>query len=351
MLVSIVVPVFRPEQNLDEILSNLKNQILPPGYKIEILIVDGEDLDSTKDFCVRHKLKYIVNKARDPVTSRYIGFELASGDLVCFIDQDERFCSNGAIELRINSFLNHRNLVVLFPTGYKIGSYMDTPNIYSSIFGDPFNQFFYKLPNDGNRAKLLSRKLNLIHNEGVYLNSNQIDKPNSVLLEFGNMGSVVNKTRLKKILDIEINASDIPNLFFLLFLNLNTVGILKNDLIIHHSSQSWKTVRKKIKWRIYNNIYDNNTSINSTSLSHKYRSKYTTDLAGLHTRVLRVKKIWFLILVFIPIWPIVSSLKLVVNFRRIQFFYVILLNYYLVLTYGILKSRLVLNKIQRKIVV
>jgi glycosyltransferase involved in cell wall biosynthesis len=107
MLVSIVVPVFRPEQNLDEILSNLKNQILPPDYKIEILIVDGEDLDSTKDFCVRHKLKYIVNKARDPVTSRYIGFELASGDLVCFIDQDERFCSNGAIELRINSFLNH----------------------------------------------------------------------------------------------------------------------------------------------------------------------------------------------------------------------------------------------------
>jgi glycosyltransferase involved in cell wall biosynthesis len=345
MLISIVVPVFQPEQNLEEILSNLKNQILPPGYKIEILIIDGENLDSTKDFCVRHKLKYFVNEAQDPVTSRYIGFELASGDLVCFIDQDERFCSNSAIELRIKSFLKHRNLVILFPTGYKIGSHMNTPNMYSSIFGDPFNQFFYKLPNDDNRAKLVSRKLNLTHNEGVYLNSNQIKKPNSILLEFGTMGSVVNKTRLKKILHFEINASDIPNLFFLLFANLNTVGILKNDLVIHHSSQSWKTVRKKIKWRIYNNIYDNKTNINFTSLSNKYRGRYTSDLADLHKRVLLIKKIWFVILVLIPIWPIASSLKLVIHFRRIQFFYIILLNYYLVLTYGILKFKLVWNKI------
>jgi glycosyltransferase involved in cell wall biosynthesis len=348
MLISIVVPVFQPEQNLEEILSNLKNQILPPGYKIEILIVDGENSDSTKDFCVRHKLKYFVNKAQDPVTSRYIGFELASGDLVCFIDQDERFCSNSAIEIRIKSFLKHRNLVILFPTGYKIGSHMNTPNMYSSIFGDPFNQFFYKLPNDDNRAKLVSRKLNLTHNEGVYLNSNQIKKPNSILLEFGNMGSVVNKTRLKKILHFEINASDIPNLFFLLFANLNTVGILKNDLVIHHSSQSWKTVRKKIKWRIYNNIYDNKTNINFTSLSNKYRGRYTSDLADLHKRVLLIKKIWFVILVLIPIWPIASSLKLVIHFRRIQFFYIILLNYYLVLTYGILKFKLVWNKILKK---
>jgi glycosyltransferase involved in cell wall biosynthesis len=342
MLLSIIVPVFKPEKHLEELFADLISQKLPSGSNLEIIVVDGENSNFTKIFCERKRISYFANPDQDPVIGRYIGYKEAGGELICFIDQDERFTSELALNRRINSFLQYKKLVALFPSGYEIGPYMSTANMYSSLFGDPFNHFFYNQPNDNYRANGIFKRLEFEEDEQIFLNSKDNGRSNSVLMEFGNMGTVLSKERLNKIFDNDILAEDIPNLFYKLTPNIESVGILKNDLIKHYSSTSWKSVRSKIRWRVRNNL-QSNSSINASSLSQKFRNERNEKSKSLAIRFLLVKKIIFVILVVIPVWPLLSTLMLIVKYKRIQLLNAFLLNYYLIFVYVALKVRFVLK--------
>jgi hypothetical protein len=243
------------------------------------------------------------------------------------------FESNVAIKKRVTKFDEHHDLTILFPSGYRIGKYMSTSNMYSSLYGDPFNHFLFKFPNNSERDKNILNNYHFHRVNGLISNNVLIKDSKHLLMEFGNMGCVLHRGRLIRYLGDNLNAYDIPNLFYLLLPKLNSIGILEGDAIIHYSSDNWAATRSKIRWRISNNLSLKNSNISRSSLSAR---------SGIGEKIL-IQKIFFALLTIIPIWSTYSALKLVIKYRRIGFLNLIPLSYYLLFKYTYLKFRLALD--------
>jgi hypothetical protein len=334
--ISIAVPVYKSGSLLTQLVSNIRSQKLLDGSSIEILIIDGENSKVTEQFCENNNLIYIPNPDKDSVTARIKGLKSAKNELVCFLDQDEIFDSDAAIQTRLNKFTEHQSLIILFSSGYCIGDYMSTSNMYSSLFGDPFNQFIYNFPNNSNRIKNLLKKCNFKKVENMILNSRKSDNTKQVIMEFGNMGSVVHRSRLYSCIIRELNPYDLPDLFYILLSNLNTIGILDGDEILHFSSDKWATTRSKINWRIRNNLNFENSNINLSSLSARH--------GRVNRNGLLLQKMCFVLFNIIPIWSTFAALRLVVKYHRFGFLNIIPLCYYVIFNYGFLKFKLGIRK-------
>ena len=170
----------------------------------------------------------------------------------------------------------------------------------------------------------------------MILNSRKSENSQQVIMEFGNMGSVVHRSRLYSCIIRELNPYDLPNLFYTLLSNLNTIGILGEDEILHFSSDKWATTRSKIHWRILNNLSFENSNINLSSLSARYGRTNGNGLL--------LQKICFVLLNIMPIWSTFKALGLVVKYHRFGFLNIIPLCYYIIFNYGFLKFRLRIRK-------
>ncbi|MFY0601187.1 MAG: glycosyltransferase [Cyclobacteriaceae bacterium] len=109
---SIVVPVFKREDEVIELLDSLNNQLF---NDFEIILVDGSPTDSlksvdqyAKDFCQELSFQRIYKKGLGISDSRNLGAQKAQGEYLLFMDSDvivpERY-----FEI-INSTLGERNL-------------------------------------------------------------------------------------------------------------------------------------------------------------------------------------------------------------------------------------------------
>jgi poly(ribitol-phosphate) beta-N-acetylglucosaminyltransferase len=92
--VSVVVPVFNPGPDVDRCLESLLGQTLPPG-KLELIFVDDGSTDATparlEALAAEHdhvRLERIPNSGW-PGRPRNIGMDLARGDYVYFVDDDD----------------------------------------------------------------------------------------------------------------------------------------------------------------------------------------------------------------------------------------------------------------------
>jgi glycosyltransferase involved in cell wall biosynthesis len=92
--VSVIVPVYNPGSNIDRCLSSLLGQSLPPPER-ELIFVDDGSTDSTParlDELARDhpdvRVEHIPNSGW-PGRPRNIGLELASGEFVYFVDNDD----------------------------------------------------------------------------------------------------------------------------------------------------------------------------------------------------------------------------------------------------------------------
>jgi poly(ribitol-phosphate) beta-N-acetylglucosaminyltransferase len=93
--VSVVIPVFNPGPNIDDCLSSLVHQTLPPD-RYELVVVDDGSTDGTSarldDWQRRHpellRVEHIENSGW-PSRPRNIGIGLAAGRYVQFVDNDD----------------------------------------------------------------------------------------------------------------------------------------------------------------------------------------------------------------------------------------------------------------------
>lgn len=95
-MVSIIVPVYNREKELDKCVSSLVNQ----SFKdLEIILVDDGSTDSSPRLCDEYaekyeKLKVFHNSNMGVSETRNFGLNKAFGDYICFIDSDDYIDEN-----------------------------------------------------------------------------------------------------------------------------------------------------------------------------------------------------------------------------------------------------------------
>ena len=308
---------------MEDLKNNLSKQVfLDPGTEVEVILVDGEMSDRTREFCDVNSFVYLENVDVDPVSAKYIGLVGSTNDLVCFIDQDEAFEQPYAIENRIIEFEKNPNLVVLFPSGYVITPDMNNSNVYTTLFGDPFNQFIHNFPNCSERLFQIAQRTESVETETSYF---FLEKKNRtpVLLEFGCMGSTMHKTRLVSSLRREISKPELPHLYYLLNNQgvSGSIAILKNDGIFHNSSANWGIVKEKITWRIINNLSHDSTISGSGVRGRLPTNNYSAGF--------KLKQLSYLFYIASLVLPLASAIQISFKFKRFGLIRSYFLHYFL----------------------
>lgn len=96
-LISIILPTFNAEKYLNRCIDSIINQTLDFN-KIELIIIDDNSTDSTKNILKEYSAKYpniilVFNETNSgsPSKPRNIGLEIATSDYIMFIDNDDLF--------------------------------------------------------------------------------------------------------------------------------------------------------------------------------------------------------------------------------------------------------------------
>lgn len=125
-LVSVIIPTRNEAENIDECLKAMKSQ----SYKkIEIIVVDGNSVDSTVKIALENGAKVIYERpARGPANARNIGAKAAKGDIVFFVDADV-FLKKNTIGRAIG-FLEKNKIDAVIPLTWIYPTRKIIPQLY-----------------------------------------------------------------------------------------------------------------------------------------------------------------------------------------------------------------------------
>lgn len=119
-MISVVIPTYNEEKNIETCLKALLNQTLP-REKYEIIIVDGESKDKTFQIATNLADKVIIQNSDGVGGARNDGVNISNGEIIATTDAD---CipSNDWLEI-INKNFNEPNVIavtgVLIPYGWN----------------------------------------------------------------------------------------------------------------------------------------------------------------------------------------------------------------------------------------
>lgn len=94
---SIIIPVYNAEKYLDTCISGLLNQTLSFEEYVELILVNDGSKDNSKEVCEKYVEKYpdnvvyVEQENAGPSAARNKGLEMATGDIVGFLDSDDKY--------------------------------------------------------------------------------------------------------------------------------------------------------------------------------------------------------------------------------------------------------------------
>lgn len=105
-LVSIVVPFYNEEKYISDSINSLLNQTYS---NIEIVLVNDNSTDNSKQVCLNFKdqrIRYFERNdlPKGEAASRNYGIEMATGDVITFLDADD-ICSENRIYVQLNKLV------------------------------------------------------------------------------------------------------------------------------------------------------------------------------------------------------------------------------------------------------
>lgn len=250
---TIVIATYNSSNRIQDLFTTISNQILE-DYTFEILIIDGNSTDNTREIAAKNNWSIYENRNGDPVSAKMIGVIRSNSRYIAFLDHDESFAKLDSLYRKIRLMDDLKNINIVFPEGYQTDISYSNSNLYTTLFGDPLSRFLYDFPNNINRTILMRKRLRSLEYQDFLLFTNDHTLKKSVLLETSSMGVVIRTDFIKSMC---VSSSDLPHLFYLGKCDDDfTYAILKNDPIKHASSENWKEIMKKISWRIENFVLD-----------------------------------------------------------------------------------------------
>ena len=94
MLISVIIPTYNRSESLKDVLDSLIHQESTDGFDWEVLIVDNNSKDKTKELAeefipkFKGKLRYIFEPTQGINCARNVGINNASGDILSFVEDD-----------------------------------------------------------------------------------------------------------------------------------------------------------------------------------------------------------------------------------------------------------------------
>lgn len=117
--ITVVVPTYNEAKGIEKFLKRLtKNQTLPRD-KFELIIVDGDSTDNTREIAEKYADKVVIQKSKGVGGARNDGVELASAEIVATTDADI-ILAPFWLERIIEHFENDEDLVLLFGANHPI---------------------------------------------------------------------------------------------------------------------------------------------------------------------------------------------------------------------------------------
>lgn len=307
-LVSIILATYNSALTLEKTLMSIRMQSYPPSC-VEMLVVDGGSTDRTRMIAQSYGCRIIDNPKMLPGWAKYIGYTHARGDYAMFLDSDEVIEDRHSIERKIAVMKDNPSVHAVTGSGYKNPQNYSFVNQYVNEFGDPFSFFYYRQSKDSRYfMDYMKRIYPCVKDTNDYSIFHFSDSEKLPLLEFGAMGGIVDLIYLKsRAPEIMHNPALIPHLINVLVRYGSRIGIIKNDALIHYSSETVEKYLNKIKSRVVNNIY--------TPAKEGFRGR--EEFAS---HILRYKKYFFLPYALTVIGPFIDSLHLSITRRHLGYF-------------------------------
>jgi len=99
--ISVIIPVYNGEKFIERAILNVEQQNYEP---IELIVVDDGSTDGTHNFLsqFKDKIHYIYQPNRGSAAARNTGIKNASGNILAFLDVDDRWSEN-----KLNLLIGH----------------------------------------------------------------------------------------------------------------------------------------------------------------------------------------------------------------------------------------------------
>jgi dolichol-phosphate hexosyltransferase len=109
-LISVIIPTLNEQSGIEETIRGIPESTLCSdlGYELEIIVVDGQSTDSTRELAARLGATVIVERTRGYGRALKSGFNVAKGKIIVTIDADNTYPTE-ALPLYIHE-LEQRNL-------------------------------------------------------------------------------------------------------------------------------------------------------------------------------------------------------------------------------------------------
>lgn len=330
-IVSVIIATFNSGRLLPIVLESVKQQEYPKN-KIELLLVDGGSTDDTLSIGRKLRCRIIKNPRTEPVYGKYLGYLKAKGRYIMYLDHDEVIVDGNSIASKIKVLKENPKVKVIAGGNYISPRGYPVINDYINDFGDPFSFFMYRL---SKRYRYFLETMRdrypvLVENKKsvVFDLTNVLELP---IIELVAGGSMFDARTLKKEFPKTLKRFELaPQFFYLLYSKYPYIALVKNDPIVHYSSDNLEKYLRKIKWRIKNNILFYKTMGISGYVG---REKFQPKLS-------RLKKYLFIPYALSIIFPLYDSLMLSITRRNIYYFWHFLFCFYtasLIIYYYVVK--------------
>ncbi|SRR5258708_1821835 len=319
-LISIAIATYNSEATLSKVLFSIINQKYPSS-KVEVLIIDGGSTDSTLSIARKYKCRIFNNLHGDFVHAKNMGYNLAKGEYLVFLDSDEELVNRSSLKHKLSAMNKNENIRIVLSSGYKKPINYPDINFYVNDYGDPFSFFMYRCPRDY-RFFLddLKRKYNVVDEdeESIVFDFSMLE--NLPFIELTSMGVMIDLTYVKITFpEVFTELSTYFHLFYLINSKKNLIAATKNDDVIHYSVQSFKKYLNKLSSRINSNIF----GIGMGEAGFKGREKF-------YSYSYRFKKIFFIPYALTIVLPLYDSISLSLSRKKIIYMTHFFLSFYTV---------------------
>lgn len=113
-LISVIVPAYNEEKYIRACLDSLTNQDLPKRF-FEIIVVDNNSTDKTKEIIKKFPVKYTFEEKRNVVAAKQRGVKIAKGKIIASADADTFYPKSWLSDIKKHSKITLR--LLLFAAG------------------------------------------------------------------------------------------------------------------------------------------------------------------------------------------------------------------------------------------